>query len=427
MSVAGQVAAPRMSWLWRRRTPFVVLLAVRYLRSTRRDAFASFLSLVATLGIAVGVAALIVVMAALAGLHQLLMAQVLAGTPQVEIRLPDATMEQAQAVAAGLARRDDVDFAGVQVQGQGWLVLDGSARPVRLVGYEGALPPSFPDPIRDSELEGVYLPVDLALRHGLHGDDRVTLVSPRPTLTPLGPQPRRRSLRLAGTYQSYAVESDARIALPLAAARSLLGESGRRIEVTATGGADRALELAPRLAALLGSSVAQTLDDALDATATATAEVRSWRDLNRSLHFVLRLEKALLFVAGGLIVLVASLALVVDLGLLIAAKRSELGVLGTLGATPAQLRRAFLLLGSLLAAAGIGLGFATGTLGAWAADHYQLLAVPGKVMFVEHIPFRLRGEDLLLVLASASALVLGASWAAAGRVARLRPVEALRV
>lgn len=425
-----------MSWLWRRRTPFVALLAFRYLRSTRRDAFASFLSLVATLGIAVGVAALIVVMAALAGLHQLLMAQVLAGTPQIEIRLPDATTEQAQAVATALARRDDVDFAGVQLQGQGWLVLDGSARPVRLVGYAGELPPSFPEPVRDSDAqvvgqnavdEGVYLPVDLALRHGLHGGDRVTLVSPRPTLTPLGPQPRRRSLPLAGTYQSYAVEHDARVALPLAAARSLLGESGRRIEVAATGGADAALDLAPRLATLLMSPAAATLGDGLDEAATATAQVRSWRDLNHSLHFVLRLEKALLFVAGGLIVLVASLALVVDLGLLIAAKRSELGVLGTLGATPAQLRRAFLLLGGLLAAAGIGLGFATGTFGAWAADHYQLLAVPNKVMFVEHIPFRLRAEDLLLVLASASVLVLGASWAAAGRVARVGPVEALRV
>ena len=77
--------------------------------------------------------------------------------------------------------------------------------------------------------------------------------------------------------------------------------------------------------------------------------VRTWKDLNRPLLFALRLEKAMMFVAVSLIVLVAALALVADLALIISSKRPEIGILGTMGATPAALRRAFLLLGGLVA------------------------------------------------------------------------------
>lgn len=385
--------------------PFPALLALRYLRSTRKDAFVSFLSAVAALGIAVGVAALILVLAALTGLHEELLGQVLAATPQLEAEVPVGT-DTAAAVAA-VAALPGVTNAQRVVRGQGWLVIEGAPQPVRLVGYEGDLPPSFPGAAERAP--GLYVSESLALRWGIEPGERVEVVSPRPTLGPLGPQPRIRSLRLAGTFDRAAVEELERAALPLSVAESLLGRPGRRIEIAAAD-LDRALELMPAVAAVL----------------PAGSQLRSWKDLNRSLYFVLRLEKSLLFVAVWLIVLVAALALVADLALVIASKRAEIGMLGAMGASPGMLRWGFLILGGLLATAGLALGGVTGIAGAWLLDRFHVLRVPGQSMFVDYIPFRITAGDLSLVFGVTLVLVAASSLYAAHRAAAMRPVEALR-
>ena len=154
--------------------------------------------------------------------------------------------------------------------------------------------------------------------------------------------------------------------------------------------------------------------------------MRTWKDLNRPLLFALRLEKLVMFVAVSLIVLVASLALVADLALIISSKRPEIGMLGTMGATPAALRQTFVLLGGLVAGAGVLMGTVLGVGGAWVMDHYRLLKVPGRVYFLDYVPFLVQPEDLVVVLSLTFALALGSSLYAAQRAAALDPVEALR-
>jgi lipoprotein-releasing system permease protein len=197
--------------------------------------------------------------------------------------------------------------------------------------------------------------------------------------------------------------------LPRAVAETLLGDSDRRLDVEA-GGVDAALDVAARLPAVL----------------PAGSVVRTWKDLNRPLLFALRLEKLVMFVAVSLIVLVASLALVADLALIISSKRPEIGMLGTLGATPGALRTAFVLLGGLVAGAGVAVGTLLGVGGAWVLDHYHLLRVPGRVYFLDYVPFLVQPQDLALVLLLALALALASSLYAAQRAAALDPVEALR-
>ena len=158
----------------------------------------------------------------------------------------------------------------------------------------------------------------------------------------------------------------------------------------------------------------------------AGANVVTYRDLNRALFFALRLEKALMFVGVFLIVLVASQALVSSLALLIASKRRELGMLGTLGLTPRELRRTFLLLGAILAGAGIVIGGGIGCLAAWVLDHYQLIALPEQVYIVDFVPFRLRPADLLPIFLATIVLTLAAARTAGGGATRLCPAEAMR-
>lgn len=390
---------------WAFRLPFPFLLALRYLRSTRKDAFVSFLSAVAAGGIGLGVAALVLALSALAGLQQALRSEVLARTPHLQVELPRE---------AGVAALQDrlLALPGVlqvqeAVRGRGWLKSGGLVQPVEIVGYSGAVPRFFPG--AEGATPGLYVSDNLAARWGLREGDLLEVVSPHPTLTPLGPQPRVRSLRLAGTFAIGRTEEVERIALPVGTARPLTGGSTALLEVTAAG-LDQALALVPSVRAALPPG----------------AELRTWEQLNRPLFFALRLEKSVMFIAVSLIVLVAAMALVADLALVITAKRAELGMLATLGATQRRLRWAFLLLGGLIAGAGTLAGAALGCGAAIVLDRYRLIQLPGQIYFLDYLPFQLQAADVAAVLAVTVVLALCSSLFVAQRIDRLQPVEAMR-
>jgi lipoprotein-releasing system permease protein len=256
---------------------------------------------------------------------------------------------------------------------------------------------------------GLYISGALATRWDVKTGDVVAIVSPRPTLTPFGPQPRVRSLPLAGTFESGRTEDVERIALPVGVARPLAGNPSTFLEVTA-GGLDEALALVPGVRALL----------------PAGAALRTWEELNRPLFFALRLEKSVMFVAVSLIVLVAAMALVADLALVITSKRAELGMLATMGATPQRLRRAFLWLGLLLAGVGTTAGALLGCVVALILDRYRLVRLPGHIYFLDYLPFRLQLPDVAAVLAVTVVLAIVSALWVAQRVAKLSPVEAMR-
>lgn len=409
MSGSRPAKNPRASRLLQRNLPLPVTLALRYLRSTRRDAFASFLSAVAALGIALGVTALVLSLAVISGFQEALRAELLGRTPQLLVDLPPGLgLGAAQAAREAVRRVPGVTGAQLQVRGGGWVVDQGKVHAVELIGFEGRVPRSFPGAAGGRE--GLYVPASLAARWGLAPGRGLSLVSPRPTLTPLGPQPRLRTLPLAGTYRSGRAQEDReRVALPRAVAETLLGGAERQIEVAAAD-LDTATAVGARLPPLL----------------PAGSEVRTWKDLNRPLLFALRLEKVMMFVAVSLIVLVAALALVADLALIISSKRPEIGMLATMGATPAALRQAFVLLGGLVAGSGIALGTLLGVGGAQVLDRYRLVQVPGRVYFLDYVPFLVKPLDLALVLLLTLALALGSALYAAQRAATLDPIQALR-
>ena len=399
--------------------PLPVTLALRYVRSTRRDAFASFLSAVAAGGIALGVMALVLSLAVISGFQEALRGELLGRTPQVLVDLPPGLgLAAAQAAREAVRRVPGVTGAQLQVRGSGWVVEQGKVHAVELIGFEGRVPRSFPGAAGGPE--GLYVPASLAARWGLAPGRPLSLLSPRPTLTPLGPQPRLRTLPLAGTYRSGRTQEDReRVALPRAVAETLLGGTERQIEVSAAD-LDAALAVAARLN---GRSTGR---DGASSPLPPGSEVRTWKELNRPLLFALRLEKVMMFVAVSLIVLVASLALVADLALIISSKRPEIGMLATMGATPAALRQAFVLLGGLVAGSGIALGTVIGVGGAVVLDRYHLLPVPGRVYFLDYVPFLVKPLDLALVLVLTLALALASALYAAQRAATLDPIDALR-
>lgn len=387
------------------RLPFAVFVAFRYLKSTRKDAFISFLSLAASGGIALGIAALVLALAALTGFQEALRDEILERTPEVEIELPVGGD-----VAAALETVGEIErVATVRrlVKGRGWLLAAGRFRPAEIVGFEGDLPARFPGATGTEP--GLYLSERLASAWALDPGDVVEVVSSRPTLTPFGPQPRVRRLHLAGTFAAGKTEQEERVALPIDEAIRLLGAGDQRLEI-ATGDLSRALAVAGELEGLLPPG----------------SVIRTWRDLNRALLFALRLEKTLMFVAVFLIVVVAAMSLVSDISLILASKRAEIGMLGAMGARPQTLQRIFVWLGGLLVCAGAGAGLTAGIGGAWVLDRYRLLSLPDQVYFLDHVPFLVRAPDVAIVVGATVILTFWCARYAARRAATLRPVEALR-
>jgi lipoprotein-releasing system permease protein len=399
----------RPSRLLTSRIPFPAILALRYLKSTRKDAYASFLSKVAAGGIGLGVMALVLSLAVISGFQEALRGEILSRTAQIEVDLPPANAEAAAAAKRAVLGVPGVRSAQVQVAGNGWLLSRGKVEPVELVGIEGRVPASFPGAA--GKPEGLYVEGALAGRWGLTPGQVIQIVSPKPTLAPIGgPQPRLRSLPVSGTFTSGRTqEEQERVALPLDTAITLLGTAELRLDVAAAD-LDTALAVAERLPPVLPKG----------------SEVRTWKDLNRPLLFALRLEKVLMFVAVFLIVFVAELALMADLALIISSKRPEIGMLGAMGANAGHLRRAFLLLGGMVAGGGALIGAGIGAGGAWVLDHYKLVPVPGRVYFLEYVPFLVKPGDLALVLFLTLGLALLTSLYAAQRAATLDPIEAMR-
>ncbi|MBP9144545.1 MAG: ABC transporter permease [Thermoanaerobaculia bacterium] len=389
--------------------PFSLALALRYLRSTRKDAFVSFLSLVAAAGIGLGVAALVLALAALTGMQEALTSEILARTPALEVQLP-ARLGPAAVALLAESLRSDSEVTAVQqaLSGKGWIVVSGRAMPVEVTGFEGEVPAQFPG--ASGEPPGLYLGDREAARLGIAPATIVTIASPRPTLTPFGPQPRAVNLRLAGLFHSGKSEQRARAALPIERAVQLFGaDRPRRLLVTLT-----SLDAAAGVATRLSSRVPEG------------SRISTWQELNRPLFFALRLEKSVMFVAVSLIVVVAALALIADLSLIAANKRREIGLLIAMGGSAGTLRAAFCWLGAMLGGIGTLAGAAVGSAAAVILDRARLIRMPGDVYFLDYLPFAVPVRDLAVIVAVTLLWALACSWYGASRVAQLDPMAALR-
>ena len=394
---------------------FVWHVALRYFRSTRTDAHIRVLSSLTAGGLAVGTAALVLALAALSGFQNHLLEDLAQHTPTLQVEL-GGRAESADGAAASVASLVDrvtategVAAAQELLYARGWLVDRTGVLSVDLVGYEKA-PPAW-IPVEGAAAPGLLVPVSVALRMGLKVGGSARVVSPRAGLTPVGPRPRMRTLPVAAIYDSGRAEyEELPVLLPLEQAVALFAGGDRRLDLTLAPGVDP-----EDVAADLGRVVA-----------AAEGTVTTWRQANRALLYVLRLEKGLVFSAVALIVAVAAFALLAALSLVLSSKRSEVGVLAAMGAPPARLRRLFLALGALLSVGGAGCGAAVGAGLAAFLDRFRVLSLPSDVYVVDYVPFLVRGRDVLVVVVLTVMFTGAASLLSALKASRLDPVEAMR-
>ena len=400
---------------------FAWFIARRYLTKGRKNSFISIISLVSILGIAIGVAALIIALSLINGFQNDIRDRILSSSAHLMItdrfnegfagfREVNRGLEQKFPEVKSLM---PVVYGTVLVKGGGREVVGAVFRGMDL-GRQKLEPwLSRLDfgrlPANDHEL---LLGREMAMKLGLFAGDNCLVVTPQTALSPMGIMPRFRKFHISGIFRSGLFEFDSGTAIAgLAAAQKLFGLK------------DRVSYLQANLHDIFS---AEKVADAMRQHLGARYAVITWKELNQSLYSALKLEKTVLFFTLALIIVVASLNIVAGLILLVMQKIKDIGILLSYGATAAQIRRIFFLQGVVIGVLGTALGVALGLGFCLLANRYELIKVPAEIYQVSFVPFRIGLLDLGAVIAVSLLISFGATLIPSRKAASVSVVDAVK-
>ncbi len=404
--------------------PFEVHIALRYLFARRRQAFISVISLVSTLGVIVGVMALVLALALMTGMQRELRNRILGATAHLFV-WKHGGISDYQAEAAKLRTVPGVTGAAPAVIGKALISSGRGEAFITLKGIDAGLERSVTDiagAMKSGTLDaladdpedgppGIVIGADLAQTLGVVEGDEVTVLTPQGNLTPMGVYPRSRRARVVGRFSLGLYEFDSAyglVSLPLA--RRMLDRTEVDVIELRIDDIYRAGEVSAAIPAALGTAYFS----------------QTWAELNRALFQALWLEKMAISITIGLIVMVAALNIVASLVLLVMEKSPDIAILKTMGAPSRSIMAVFMLQGLVIGAVGTLIGASLGYAVATVLDRYQLIRVPMDVYQIAYVPFVIEGSDLAVVVAMALAICFVATIYPSRQAARLDPVDALR-
>ena len=404
--------------------PLELFIALRYLLARRKQAFISVISLISTLGVAVGVMALIIALALMTGLQGELRDRILGSSAHIYVWKPGGITDY-QAEVAKLTAVAGVVGAAPAILGKALIVAGDSQEFISLKGVDPVLEGRVTDIQRSmlqgrldalagdagAETPGILLGRDLAAKLAVRVGDSVTIQTPQGTLSPMGMIPRIRSLRVAGIYSLGLYEFDSAYGfISLDLAKRLMGRAAPELIELRVADFYQAPQVARRIVAELGP----------DYTA------QDWAALNQSLFSALWLEKMGLSIAIGLIVTVAALNIVASLVLLVMEKSRDIAILKTMGTSASRVMAIFMMQGLIIGLVGTTLGGVGGLALCWVLDTYKLIHIPMDVYQVSYVPFVVLPLDFAVVILSSVIICFVATIYPSRQASRLDPVQALR-
>ena len=431
---------------------FELFIATRYLRAKRRQAVVGLVTVISMIGVAAGVASLIIALAINNGFRQDLQERLLGSTSHVNLlrvesdgirdwrELLKKLAGQPHVVAAAPAIYEQVLVSrGARARGavlKGMIpsqerkvsdllrsVKTGSAQELEAgarVRDHNPLPPSVPsgsdslEVVREriADMPPIVLGKDMAADLGTTVGSVVLVTSPQGELTPFGMVPKYIRFRVVGIFDSGFYDYDSSWGfVRLSDAQQLFG-LGDVVSVLEFKLDD--IYLAPDMA------------KALEAAAGKGFMATNWMEQNKALFRALRLERLVTFITIGLIVFVAALNILISLTMMVMEKTKDIAVLMAMGTKQAQVRRIFILQGMLVGVVGTALGLVVGFAAAWAGAHYHLIALSAEVYSIDYVPFAPHLMDGVIVAAIAVVVSFLATLYPSASAARILPAEALR-
>ena len=404
---------------------FEWFVARRYLRSPHRPAILRLITLFSVIGVAAGVATLVIALAMNSGFRETLQDRLLGVTAHISLTRPGSGgISNYQALSEKLRQMAGVRSVTPAIYETVLLSFGGQARGVVTKGIDVEREKKSDEALQkltsgqldfstDADgIDGLIVGKQLSDEWKLRPGDYVTLTSPQGRLTPFGLMPRTRRFRVAGVFESGFYDYDENWCfVSLQAAQSLAG-AGDIVNVLE-------FRLArPELAAQIAPLVEQAAGQGFSAA--------TWMEENKALFRALKLEKLVTAIFIGLITFVAGLNILVVLSMSVTDKARDIAVLLSMGARREQIRRIFLLQGLAIGASGTVLGLVFGYAFAWIAGTYQLIPLDPQVYAVPYVPFHPNFLDGLWIASAAMSIAIVATLLPAREAARLLPVEILR-
>jgi lipoprotein-releasing system permease protein len=413
---------------------FELFIAARYLRARRRQAVVGFITVISVIGVAAGVAALIIALAITNGMRRDLQERLVGATAHVELmRTGGDGIRDWRPLMARAAAVPHVQAVAPALYGQvlisrgprsgGALIKGIIPEDERKVGEllqsvkEGSADELAP--VNTNETSGTPAPIppivighELALSIGATVGDTILVTSPQGNLTPLGLVPRYQRFRVVGIFTSGFYQYDSSYAfMRLADAQRLFSE--------------------PDLISVLSFRIddlyrAQEVGHAIEQAAGPGFQTTNWMEQNRELFRALKLEQVVTFIVLALIVVVAALNILIALTMMVMEKTRDIAVMMSFGVTDTQIRRIFMLQGLLISTIGTVLGLVTGYAASIAGSHFRFIHLDASVYSIDYLPFAPRLTDALIVAGVSLCISLLATLYPSRSAAKILPAEALR-
>jgi lipoprotein-releasing system permease protein len=401
---------------------FELFVARRYLTAKRKQAFISVITFISTLGIAIGVMALIIAIALITGFQDDVQDKILGSTAHLMVQhyLGEGLSDYSQLMEK---LETDEEVINVSPVVYDYILLTGPYKnsPAVLRGIEFDLEREstewlqdlqgrLPEP--DEKIPGILLGRDLALNTGAGIGDQVNVLTSSFRLSPTALIPRQKRYVVTGIFRTGLYEFDNTTALvSLEAAQKLfkLGDKINLLQIRISN-IFRAEEVADRIKNVL----------------PAETYVTTWMEMNKPLFSALKLEKQLLFLTITLIVIVAALNIVATLILMVMDKTREIGILIAMGATAKNIRKIFFFQGAMIGIIGTASGTALGLFWNWLANTFELIKVPVDIYHIAYVPFRLKFLDLALIIGVALLISFLSTLFPSHRASKIDPVVALK-
>jgi lipoprotein-releasing system permease protein len=408
---------------------FEWMLSLRYLRARRKEGFISVIAGFSFLGIMVGVATLIIVMAVMNGFRKELLNKILGLNGHLLVQPIDSPLTDWAAVAERISKVQGIRLAAPIVEGEALASSPFNAAGVLVRGMRGEdlqKLKSIATNIKQGSLkdfddgQGVLVGRRLADQLSLHAGDRITLVAPRGAVTPMGTTPRIKSYKISAVFEIGMSEYDATIVfMPLKEAQAYFNRNG---DVTSIEIYTDDPDQVDRYRKLITEAAQRPIF------------MVDWRQRNATFFNALQVERNVMFLILTLIVLVAALNIISGLIMLVKDKGPDIAILRTMGATQGAIMRIFFITGASIGVTGTLLGVAFGTVVCLNIESIrQFLSwitntelFSPELYFLSTLPADMNFGETTAVVVMALALSFIATLYPSWRAARLDPVEALR-
>lgn len=401
---------------------FELLVAVRYLKAKRKQAVISLITVISIIGVAAGVAALIIALAINAGFTEDLQKKLLGAQAHIRIvNRKDPVISNYLELTKQVEQVPGVVAAAPSIY-QTVLI---SSRKTNSPGVVKGIIPEMESrmsslsanivqgSLKDFDEGSIILGQELANAVGAFVGDPVEVVSPQATITPMGMTPTSLPFKVVAIFSSGLYDIDANWAyVPIKSAQRLLrvnDDIAGTIEVKVANIYD---------AKAIGQQIVQKLDHDLD--------FEDWMTLNKPILQALGLERLVMIITIGLIVMVAALNIVATLIMMVLEKTRDIAILMSMGATRENIRRVFILQGVIIGVIGTSIGIVLGQVISRVADKYHLVSLAPDVYSIAYVPFHAEPLDTLKVAVAAILISFFATLYPSAAASRLHPVEALR-